>query len=152
VWSPLARGRLACRWDEATGTEPSAEDGFADMLYTPGTERSDRVFADAVGIIAGQRGVSRAQIALAWLHTNPVVVARLVGASKTSHIDDAISSLGIELTGEEIARLEHPYTTAPTCSAYPTTPSSSASCEHYRTSPPPTPPCTIQTADLGRQR
>jgi aryl-alcohol dehydrogenase-like predicted oxidoreductase len=110
VWSPLARGRLARRWDEARSTERSAEDGFADMLYTPATEGSDRAILDAVGVIAGQRGVSRAQIALAWLRTNPVVVAPLVGASKTSHIDDAISSLDIELTGVEIAELERSYT------------------------------------------
>ncbi len=110
VWSPLARGRLARPWDEAKATERSAHDGFADMLYTPATERSDRAIVDAVGIIAGRRGVSRAQIALAWLRTKPLVVAPLVGASKTRHIDDAISSLDIELTGEEIAQLERPYT------------------------------------------
>jgi hypothetical protein len=79
------------------------------MLYPPATERSDRAIVDAVGMVAGQRGVSRAQIALAWLRTNPVVVAPLVGASKTNHVDDAISSLDVELTGEEIAQLESPY-------------------------------------------
>ena len=90
VWSPLARGRLARPWEEAKATERSAEDGFADMLYTTATERSDRAIVDAVGVIAEHRGVSRAQISLAWLRTNPVVVAPLVGASKTSHIDDAL--------------------------------------------------------------
>jgi aryl-alcohol dehydrogenase-like predicted oxidoreductase len=110
VWSPLARGRLARPWDEAKGTERSSEDGFADMLYTPATERSDSAIVDVVGVIAENRDVSRAQIALAWLRTNPVVAAPLVGASKTSHIDDAISSLDIELTGEEVAQLEQPYT------------------------------------------
>ena len=97
-------------WDKAKSTGRSAEDGFADMLYTPATERSDRAVVDAVGMIAGQRGVSRAQIALAWVRTHPVVVAPLVGASKTSQIDEAISSLDIVLTGEEIAVLERPYT------------------------------------------
>ncbi len=77
-------------------------------------------------MIAEHRGVSRAQIALAWLRTNPVVVAPFVGASKTSHIDDAVSSLDIELTGEEIAQLEHPYTPRHDFKASPTTPSSSA--------------------------
>jgi aryl-alcohol dehydrogenase-like predicted oxidoreductase len=80
------------------------------MLYTPATDRSDRAIFDAVGAIAGQRGVSRAQIGLAWLRANPVVVAPLVGASKISHIDEAVSSLDIDLTGEEIAQLEGPYT------------------------------------------
>ncbi len=110
AWSPLARGRLARPWDEAKSTDRSAGDGFADMLYTPATERSDRSIVEAVGVIANKRGVSRAQIALAWLRANPVVTAPLVGASKTNHIDDAISSLDIELTGEETAQLEHLYT------------------------------------------
>jgi aryl-alcohol dehydrogenase-like predicted oxidoreductase len=110
AWSPLARGRLARPWDEARGTERSTEDGFADMLYTQATERSDRAIVDVVGSVAEHRGLSRAQIALAWLRMNPVVVAPLVGASKTSHIDDAISSLDIELTGEEVAQLQRPYT------------------------------------------
>ncbi len=56
------------------------------------------------------RGVSRAQIAPAWLRHNPVVVAPLVGASKPSHIDDAVASLDIELTDDELAGLERPYT------------------------------------------
>jgi aryl-alcohol dehydrogenase-like predicted oxidoreductase len=54
--------------------------------------------------------VSRAQIALAWLRRNPVVVAPLVGASKVSHIDDAVASLDIDLTDDEAQRLEAPYT------------------------------------------
>jgi 1-deoxyxylulose-5-phosphate synthase len=51
-----------------------------------------------------------AQVARAWLRHNPVVVAPLVGASKPSHLDDAVASLDIELTGEEVAELEAPYT------------------------------------------
>ena len=52
----------------------------------------------------------RAQIALAWLRRNPVVVAPIVGASKPSHIDDAVASFELELTDEEASRLEAPYT------------------------------------------
>ncbi|MGP0103036.1 MAG: aldo/keto reductase, partial [Solirubrobacteraceae bacterium] len=51
-----------------------------------------------------------AQIALAWLRRNPVIVAPIVGASKPSHIDDAIASLKLELTDQEASRLEAPYT------------------------------------------
>jgi 1-deoxyxylulose-5-phosphate synthase len=47
---------------------------------------------------------------LAWLRRNPVVVAPIMGASKTSHIDDAVGSFAIDLTDEEVSRLEHPYT------------------------------------------
>jgi 1-deoxyxylulose-5-phosphate synthase len=106
VWSPLARGRLTRAWDETT--KRSENDPFAGMLYT--NEASDRAIVEAVADVAKARGVSRAQVALAWLRRNPVVVAPLVGASKTSHIDDAVASLAIDLTDEEISRLERPYT------------------------------------------
>ncbi|MDX3852752.1 aldo/keto reductase [Streptomyces sp. AK02-01A] len=106
VWSPLARGRLARESEAPTGR--SGNDPFADMLYTQ--ESSDRAIIDAVAMIARARGVSRAQIALAWLRHNPVVVAPLVGASKPAHLDDAVASLAIELTDDEVAALEAPYT------------------------------------------
>ena len=108
VWSPLARGRLARPW-QAT-TIRSESDGFADMLYTDLTAGSDRAIIDAVGNIAQLRGVSRAQIALAWLRHNPVVAAPLVGASMPAQIDDAVASLDLQLTDDELARLERPYT------------------------------------------
>jgi len=66
--------------------------------------------SEALGKVAKARGVGPAQIALAWLRRSPVVVAPLVGAGKTSHIDDAIASLAIELTDEEAADLERGYT------------------------------------------
>jgi 1-deoxyxylulose-5-phosphate synthase len=106
VWSPLARGRLARATDAAT--DRSRCDPFADMLYTQ--ESSDRAIIDAVSSIAKERGVTRAQIALAWLRHNPVVVAPLVGATKASHVDDAVASLDIELTEDELTALEAPYT------------------------------------------
>ena len=106
VWSPLARGRLTR--DPNQATRRSQNDPFAGLLYPQ--EASDRAIIDAVASVANGRGVSRAQIALAWLRRNPVVVAPLVGATKTSHIDDAVASLEIDLTNEEVARLERPYT------------------------------------------
>jgi len=106
VWSPLARGRLTR--DPNQATRRSQNDPFAGLLYPQ--EASDRAIIDAVASVANGRGVSRAQIALAWLRRNPVVVAPLVGASKTSHIDDAVASLKIDLTEEEVAQLERPYT------------------------------------------
>ena len=111
VWSPLARGRLARPWEAAKSTARAETDrGYADLLYTPLTEAADRAIVDAVGVIAEARGASRAQVALAWLHSKPVVTAPLVGANTTSQIDDAVASLEIELTAEEIAALERPYT------------------------------------------
>ncbi len=106
VWSPLARGRLAR--ESGAVTNRSQSDPFANMLYTE--EASDNLIIDAVGTVAKARGVSRAQIALAWLRRNPVVAAPLVGASKPSHLEDAVTSLDIQLTDEEVTALETPYT------------------------------------------
>ena len=103
-WSPLARGRLV----RDALTSRSATDPFADMLYTE--ESSDRAIVETVAAVAKRRGVSRAQVALAWLRHNPVVVAPLVGVSKRSHLHDAVASLDLELTAGEVAELEAPYT------------------------------------------
>ncbi|GAA2530076.1 aldo/keto reductase [Winogradskya humida] len=111
IWSPLARGRLARAWDDAKTTTRAATDGgFADMLYTPAEQAANHAIIDTVGAIAAGRGVTRAQIALAWLRANPVVTAPLVGANTTTQIDDAVASLEIELTAEEVAALQRPYT------------------------------------------
>ncbi|MET7519973.1 aldo/keto reductase [Streptomyces sp. NPDC005480] len=110
VWSPLARGRLARPADQATTTERAATDGaYADMLYKANAH-SDRQIIDEVGAIADAHGVTRAQIALAWLRRNPVVAAPLVGARTIQQIDDAVGSLDLDLTDEEARRLESPYT------------------------------------------
>jgi 1-deoxyxylulose-5-phosphate synthase len=110
VWSPLARGRLARPWDDAKATARAETDGgFADLLYGA-TAESDRAIVDAVGRVADEHGVSRAQVALAWLRSKPVVAAPLVGANTTAQIDDAVASLDVDLTVDEIASLERPYT------------------------------------------
>lgn len=108
VWSPLARGRLARAWQ--TTTARSAADPYTDRLYTRQTADSDRAIIEAVGQVAQARGVAPAQIALAWLRHQPSVVAPLVGAGSTAQIDDAVASLQIELSEEELERLEAPYT------------------------------------------
>src|SRR5580658_9950878 len=73
IWSPLARGRLARPWEAANSTARSGNDGFADMLYTPHTAQSDRAIIEVVGQVAEARGAKRAQVALAWPRSNPVV-------------------------------------------------------------------------------
>jgi 1-deoxyxylulose-5-phosphate synthase len=111
IWSPLARGRLARAWDDAKSTARAATDGaFADMLYSPTEEASNRAIVDAVGQVAEAHGVSRAQIALAWLRRQPVVTAPLVGAGSAQQIDDAVASLDVELTDEQVRALIAPYT------------------------------------------
>jgi aryl-alcohol dehydrogenase-like predicted oxidoreductase len=103
-WSPLARGRLARAWDE--DTERSATDAFGRTLYV----ESDRTVVDRVAEVAGELGVSRAQVALAWLLAKPVVTAPIVGATKVSHLEDAVAAVDVRLDDEVIARLEEPYT------------------------------------------
>jgi aryl-alcohol dehydrogenase-like predicted oxidoreductase len=106
-WSPLARGRLARDWD-ATSTR-SATDEFGKTLYQDG----DRQIVEAVTQIADGRGVSRAQVALAWLVHSPYVTAPIVGAGKPQHLDDALAALALHLTEDEVAQLEKPYTPHP---------------------------------------
>jgi len=105
-WSPLARGRLTRDWDETTTR--SETDEFAKTLYD--TAASDRVIADRVAKIAAERGVPRAQVALAWVLHNPVVTAPIVGASRAGHLDDAAAAVELTLTDDEVAQLEEPYT------------------------------------------
>lgn len=111
VWSPLARGRLARTWDDSRATARAETDGaYADRLYSPAEEQSNHAIVDAVGRVAQDRGVSRAQVALAWLRHQPVVTAPLVGAGSARQIDDAVASLDLVLTQDEIRALEAPYT------------------------------------------
>ncbi|MEX5634914.1 aldo/keto reductase [Parafrankia sp. FMc2] len=106
-WSPLARGLLTRDWD--TGTTRTETDAFARTLY----QDDDRLIVEEVAKIAAERGVSRAQVALAWVARNPVVVAPIVGATKPHHLDEAVAALDLLLTEEEVARLEAPYRTRP---------------------------------------
>ncbi|SEN80249.1 aldo/keto reductase [Actinacidiphila rubida] len=110
VWSPLARGRLARPFEQANTGERAATDGaYADLLYHADAG-SDRAIIDEVGAVADAHGVTRAQVALAWLRRNPVVAAPVVGARTVQQIDDAVASLDLHLTDEEARRLEAPYT------------------------------------------
>ncbi|KQQ85620.1 aldo/keto reductase [Aureimonas sp. Leaf324] len=105
-WSPLARGRLTRDWDEAT--DRSRTDNFAHTLYDR-TAGADRKVVETVAEVASERGIPRAQVALAWVLAKPVVSSPIVGASKPQHLQDALSALDVALTEEEIARLEAPY-------------------------------------------
>lgn len=107
-WSPLARGRLTRPWEDKPSTKRGETDEFGKTLYQ-GAEDSDRAIVEQVGLIAAARGVPRAQIALAWVLSKPVVTSPIIGASKPHHLEDAVAALGIKLTGEEIASLEGPY-------------------------------------------
>ncbi|MFJ6708199.1 MULTISPECIES: aldo/keto reductase [unclassified Streptomyces] len=102
-WSPLARGRLTRDW--GTVTERSATDNFGSRLYHEG----DRAIVEAVTRIAENRGVTRAQVALAWLLHQSTVTAPIIGASKPHHIDDAVAAVELALSDKELEELQEPY-------------------------------------------
>lgn len=102
-WSPLARGKLTRDWDAETTR--SETDEFGRTLYL----ESDRSIADAVAAVAADRGVPRAQVALAWVAQNPVITAPVVGATKPGHIVDAVAGVELRLSEAERARLEAAY-------------------------------------------
>jgi aryl-alcohol dehydrogenase-like predicted oxidoreductase len=107
-WSPLARGLLAGN-RTASGerlTERARTDQFADSLYTPDV---DFAVVDGVAQVAQERGVSNAQVALAWLLHQPPVTAPIVGATKVEHLEDALAALDLTLDAGELERLEKPY-------------------------------------------
>jgi aryl-alcohol dehydrogenase-like predicted oxidoreductase len=104
-WSPLARGKLTRDWGARTSR--SETDFFGQTLYD--TASSDRVIVDRVAEIAAERGLSRAQVALAWVLAQPVITAPIVGATKMAHLTDAVAAVDVSLSDEEIKRLEDPY-------------------------------------------
>jgi aryl-alcohol dehydrogenase-like predicted oxidoreductase len=107
-WSPLARGFLAgTRTREGERrTRRSETDPLQDEWYG-GPEDFDVV--DRVVELADARGVSSAQIALAWLLHKPGVTAPIVGATKLDHVEDALAAAELTLSADEIGRLEEPY-------------------------------------------
>lgn len=102
-WSPLARGKLTRPWDEST--DRSETDEFGKTLYRD----EDRVIVERVAEVALERGVSPAQMAMAWVAMHPAVSAPIVGVTKMTQLDDAIAAVDLELTDDEIDRLEEPY-------------------------------------------
>jgi aryl-alcohol dehydrogenase-like predicted oxidoreductase len=105
-WSPLARGRLTRDWDEQTARTESDE--FGKKIFVQAVE-ADRRVAAAVASVAEARGVSRAQVALAWVLAQPAVTAPIVGATKPHHLDDAIAAVDLTLTGDECVQLDEHY-------------------------------------------
>jgi aryl-alcohol dehydrogenase (NADP+) len=102
-WSPLARGRLTRPWSEQTNR--SQKDEFGSSLYT----EDDRPIVDAVIDVAARRGVSPAQVALAWVLSKPGVDSPIVGATKEHHLADAVAAVDLRLDASEFEELESNY-------------------------------------------
>jgi 1-deoxyxylulose-5-phosphate synthase len=111
-WSPLARGVLtgSKTRDGSRHTTRAGSDPFVDSLYS---QPADFDVVDAVVEVAAERGVPPAQVALAWLLHRPGVTAPIVGSTKLSHVEDALAAAKLELTGDEMRRLEEHYAPHP---------------------------------------
>ncbi|HEY2053343.1 MAG TPA: aldo/keto reductase [Solirubrobacterales bacterium] len=102
-WSPLARGRLTRPWDAATARTETDE--FGATLYRD----EDEQIVTRTLEVADRLGRPAAQVGLAWLLSNPVVTAPIVGVTKSKHLEDAIAAVDLDLPDDAIAALEEPY-------------------------------------------
>ncbi|MFV8818955.1 aldo/keto reductase [Haliea sp. E17] len=108
-WSPLAGGRLVRPANEQTARTRANRYSSFQGEY----EASDQRIIAALGEIALARGVSPAEVALAWVLRQPGVSAPIIGATRPHHLGSAIDALQLELSAEEVAALEQPYATRP---------------------------------------
>jgi aryl-alcohol dehydrogenase (NADP+) len=102
-WSPLARGRLTRPWDTATARTETDE--FGGTLYRD----EDAAIVAKVLDVAERRGVSAAQVALAWVMAQPGVTSPIVGVTRPEHLDDAVCAVDLELTDAELEELSAGY-------------------------------------------
>jgi aryl-alcohol dehydrogenase-like predicted oxidoreductase len=102
-YSPQGKGRLARPWGEQSTR--SSVDHVVQAFDSP----LDEPTVDVVQKLADARGVTMAQVALAWVLRNPAVSAPIVGATKPHHLPEAVAALDLELTEEEVTMLEEPY-------------------------------------------
>ena len=108
-WSPLARGRAARprRETEARATARARNDEVGDRFYAEGV---DWTIVDAIERVAAARGVSMAEVALAWLLSRPGVSAPIVGATRMEQLDAALRAVELSLSSDELAALDAGYT------------------------------------------
>lgn len=111
-YSPMARGFLCGRTRRTEGqmTERAGSDDYTYKLYG---RRSDEAVVDAVAAVAGRRGVSSAQVALAWVLRQPGITSPIIGATGPEQVDAAVAALSIKLSDEEAMLLEKPYAYRP---------------------------------------
>jgi aryl-alcohol dehydrogenase-like predicted oxidoreductase len=103
-YSPQGKGRLARPWGEQSLR--STVDKIVQSFDSP----LDEPVVDAVQSVAEARGVTMAQVALAWVLANPIVSSPIVGATKPHHLSEAVAALDLQLTEDEVRALEEPYT------------------------------------------
>ena len=111
-WSPLARGFVMGnrRREDRGDTVRAKTDDYAQQLYF---HDSDFDVVDRISEVARRRGISNAQVALAWLLHQPGVTAPIIGASKMPHLEDAVKALDVKLDEAELQTLAEPYRSHP---------------------------------------
>jgi len=107
-WSPLARGMLA--GNRKAQTTRSKTDDFGNSMYT---SDADDAVVGAVEAVAKRLNVPPARVALAWVLAQPDVSAPIIGASKMGHLEDAVASLAVRLSEDDLHELEAPYVPHP---------------------------------------
>ncbi len=106
-WSPLARGMLTGGRVKSGGeTQRARTDAFSKRLYA---RDDDFAVVRRVDEVAAERGTPAAQVALAWMLSKEVITAPIVGATKMNHLEDAVAAVSLQLSADEIKRLEEPY-------------------------------------------
>ena len=106
-FSPLARGFVA--GNRPSGNQGETVRGKTDELSKKYYRPSDFVIVDRVTQVAKARGVSNAQVALAWLLHQPGVTAPIIGASKLPHLEEAVAAVSLKLDDAELKALAEPY-------------------------------------------
>jgi 1-deoxyxylulose-5-phosphate synthase len=102
-YSPQGKGRLARPW--GAQSVRSSVDHVVQAFDSP----LDEPIVNVVQKLADVRGVTMAQVALAWVLRNPAVSAPIVGATKPHHLPEAVAALDLELTDDEVTTLEEPF-------------------------------------------
>ncbi|MEP2234173.1 MAG: aldo/keto reductase [Alteripontixanthobacter sp.] len=105
-WSPLARGKLTRPWGDTTQRDKTDRVGKA--LYKDAGEVEQAIVGE-VQAVAGETGASMAQVALAWMLAKPEVTTPIIGATSVDQLDDTVGAIDVQLSGEQISRLESPY-------------------------------------------
>ncbi len=116
-WSPLDRGRLTRPWSDTPVTDRARNDAFAKRIFAKSVAL-DKPVVDRVMEVARAHGVPPSQIALAWLLRNPVITSPIIGATKAQHLEDAVGSLSVKLSDDEVVRLEELYQPHPATEAF----------------------------------
>jgi len=106
-WSPLARGFLAGKYkrrETPDGARYRSDGYFAERFFRP----EDFDVVERAEEVAKEKGVTTAQVALAWL-LHKGVCAPIVGATKVDHVEEAVHALDVKLSSDDMKRLEEPY-------------------------------------------